>query len=255
MLSMRLSRETAVATGTRALAPNGVTCGAIIILALSMVGRAGAQDVPGCGTLTNSYGPFDYRDPVARSKHLHIVEAFHFTPDVAMLIHGSTGSIIKDLDHTLRAFPNHYIALESVKRYALGGGKMTVRPAECYFKRAIAFRPDDSGARIIYGNYLLQCTKLADGLLRQRLQCAGYADPSYMDSRVLKVAREQYETALMLAPTSPEVNYNAALFFLNLNDLEKAKRLAAVAYGAGYPLMGLKKELQAAEAGNRSPRP
>lgn len=215
-----------------------------------------AQDVPGCGSLANSFGPFDFRDPDARSKHLHIVEAFHFTPDVAMLIHGSTGtSIMKDLDYTLRAFPNHYLALQSVERYALRGGKMDVRPAECYFKRAIAFRPDDAGVRIIYGNYLLQCTKLRSDLLRQRLQCAGYANPRLMDPRVLQAARRQFDTALQLAPHSAEVNYDAALFYLDMRELATAKRLAAVAYGAGYPLTGLKKELQAAEAARDARKP
>lgn len=244
------------ATVIRSIARNAFSCLLIIGLTLSVAGRAEAQEVPGCGSLANSYGPFDYRDPIARSKHLRIVEAFHFTPDVAMLIHGSTGtSITKDLDYTLRAFPNHYLALQSVERYALNGGKMDVRPAECYFKRAVAFRPDDAGARIIYGNYLFQCTKLTNGLLRERLQCAGYTDPGYMDLRVLKSARQQYEMALKLAPMSAEVNYDAALFYMGLNELDTAKRLAAVAYGAGYPLTGLKKDLQAAEADQKSRRP
>jgi len=185
------------------------------------------------------------------AKDLHFVETYHFTAEVARgSAHGqSTVHVIKDLDFTLRIFPNHYLALESVERYALSGGEfLAERPGECYFKRAIAFRPDDSGVRIIYGNYLLRCTKLKKELLRRRLQCAGYDDPAYMDPRVLKAAREQYETALQLAPTSAEVNYNAALFYLDLNELSTAKRLASVAYGSGYPLMGLKKKLEAAEA-------
>lgn len=238
----------------RTLVTNGVLCPIMLLLALSVTETAVAQVIPGCGSLTNSFGPYDYRDPVARAKHLRIVEEYHFTPEVQRLIHGSTSSLIADLDYTLRAWPNHYLALESLERYALSGGNMAVRPAECYFKRAIAFRPDDSGARVIYGNYLLRCTRLKNESSRRRLQCAGYDDPGYMDPRVLKLARQQYETALKLSPESAEVNYNAALFYLELNELGTAKRLATVAYRAGYPLMGLKKELAAAEAGQKLDR-
>ena len=234
---------------------NCLLCLLIVLLALSFADTATAQVVPGCGSLENNYGPFDYRDPVAKAKHLRIVEEYHFTPDVERLIRGNTSSLISDLDYTLRAWPNHYRALESLKRYALSGGRMTIRPAECYFKRAVAFRPDDSGAHIIYGNYLLQCAKLKNDLLRRRLQCAGFTDPGYMDTRVLKAAREQYETSLRLAPTSAEVNYDAGLFYLELHELDMAKRLAAVAYSAGYPLMGLKEGIAAAEARQTSKTP
>ena len=239
----------------RIRATNGSPRLLLVLLALSFAGTAAAQVVPGCGSLENTYGPFDYRDPAQRAKHLRIVEEYHFTPEVQRLIHGATTSIIADLDYTLRAWPNHYPALQSVTRYALNGGKMSVRAAECYFKRAVAFRPDDSGARIIYGNYLLQCTKLTSELSRRRLQCGGYEDPGYMDPRVLKIAQEQYDTALKLAPASAEANYDAALFYLDVNELGTAKKLAAVAYGAGYPLTGLKRELEAAEARQKPGKP
>lgn len=237
---------------------NGSFWTVVFLLTMSFARMAAAQNVPGCGSLANSYGPFDYRAPGPLGmKNLHFVETYHFTPEVARLVRGKSSTrLIADLDFTLRTFPNHYFALQSVERYALSGGAfLSERPAECYFKRAVAFRPDDYGVRTIYGNYLLRCTKLRNEFLRRRLQCAGYVDPGYMDPRVLRAAREQYNIALKLAPTSAEVNYNAALFYLELNELNEAKRLAAVAYGAGYPLMGLKKELQAAEAEQKSPRP
>jgi Flp pilus assembly protein TadD len=63
-----------------------------------------------------------------------------------------------------------------------------------------------------------------------------------------ETARKQYEEALRLAPTSAEVNYNAGLFFLGEGDLIRAKQLAKVAYDSGYPLPGLRKKIQAAEA-------
>ena len=52
-----------------------------------------------------------------------------------------------DLDYTLRAFPNHHVALMAMAK--LGEKQKTARPAgakygvECYFQRAVSFRGDD----------------------------------------------------------------------------------------------------------------
>jgi len=227
-----------------------------LLPALLFTSWAVAQVVPDCGSLENAFGPFDYRDPAARGQPLHMVESVHFTHEVAALTHGSTGALIQDLDYTLRAFPNHYPALQSLERYALEGGKfLDGKPAECYFKRAVAFRPADPGTHVSYGNYLLACTRLTSATVRGALQCADYKDASYMDARVLKAARDQYEEALRIAPDSPDVSYSAALFYLDVNELDTAKRLAEIAYRAGYPLMGLKKRLEAAEASKHAKAP
>ncbi|MEZ5532069.1 MAG: hypothetical protein R3E69_06780 [Steroidobacteraceae bacterium] len=200
-------------------------------LTLTVYASARAQDVPGCGQLQNAYGPFDYRDPVAKRDSLPVVETFHFTPDVESLRHGSTGTVLADLKYTLRAFPNHARALAAIARYALGGGRFpvddSIPSAECYFDRAIAFRPDDEAVRVIYANYLYK---------------SGERDK----------ARGQYEAALRLAPESIEINYVAGLYFLEIGDLARARKLAEVAYGGGYPLPGLRKKIAAAEqAGQR----
>lgn len=193
---------------------------------------ARAQSVPGCGSIQNAYGPFDYRDPTAREKSLPIVEQFHFTPDVEMLVHGKSGRIIGDLDYTLRAFPNHPRALAAISRYALGGGQFNaesgIPSADCYFQRAIAFAPTDATVHEIYGNYLM---KRGDK----------------------EGARAQYEDALRLAPDSAEISYNAGLFFLQQGDLTRAKALAKVAYDQGYPLPGLRRKLAEAEPGGPAP--
>jgi tetratricopeptide (TPR) repeat protein len=188
---------------------------------------ARSQQVLGCGSLENAFGPFDYRDPEARGQPLHLVEKAHFTADVEWLRHGkSSAHVIDDLNYTLRAFPNHHRALNSVAEYALQGGQFPrdsqIPSAECYFQRAIAFRPDDETVRMIYGNYLFRLGN-SDG------------------------ARTQYEEALRLAPTSVEVNYNAGLFFVAQNDLARAKQCAQIAYDGGYPLPGLKNKIKAAE--------
>lgn len=208
---------------------------ACIVLLLALLGVSlgpvWAQPVTGCGSLSNAYGPFDYRDPEARGRPLYLVESTHFTTDVETLRRGASGPIAGDIDYTLRAFPNHHRALNSVARYALQGGRFLneqIPSADCYFKRAVAFRPDDEVVRMLYGNYLVKRGDRAE-------------------------AERQYEEALRLAPTSPEINYNAGLFYVSKGNLARAKELAKVAYDSGYPLPGLKNKIAAAEAGRTKP--
>ncbi len=198
----------------------------VVCLPLAFSATLRAQEVPGCGTLQNAYGPFDYRDPVNKRDKLPIVDAFHFTPDVASLRRGNTGTVLGDLRYTLRAFPNHHGALTSIARYVLEGGHIpvddSIPSADCYFERAIAFAPDDASVHVIYANYLFK-----------RGEREG--------------ARKQYEDALRLAPDSAEINYVAGLYFVGIGDLARARKLAQVAYDDGYPLPGLKKKIAAAE--------
>lgn len=186
-----------------------------------------AQEVPGCGMLQNAFGPFDYRDPVVKRERLAMVETYHFTPDVESLRGGYTGgSPLRDLAYTLRVFPNHPRALAAMARYVYTGRPSTDDPtvlsADCYFARAIVFAPDDEAVRVIYADYLYR--------MKQP-----------------EKARAQYEEALRLAPESVDVNYAAGLFFVAIGELDRAKQLAEVAYGGGYPLTGLKKKIAAAE--------
>jgi tetratricopeptide (TPR) repeat protein len=198
----------------------------VATLALSWGSAAVGQQVPGCGSLQNAFGPFDYRDPAARGEPLRLVESAHFTPEIESLTKGNTGTVAGDLDYTLRAFPNHHRALYSISQYALRGGgqgsNLPLRSADCYFQRAIAFRKDDETVRMLYANYLSKRKQVA-------------------------AAREQYEEALRLAPNSPEVNYNAGLFFLADGDLDSAKKYARVASEGGYPLIGLHRKIAEAE--------
>jgi Tfp pilus assembly protein PilF len=80
---------------------------------------------------------------------------------VAALSAGNTSvQIGSDLDYTLRAFPNHHRALLAMQR--LGQRLQTPQPpgasvpVECYFERALRFRPHDITARLLYAKYLFQ---------------------------------------------------------------------------------------------------
>lgn len=186
-----------------------------------------AQVVEACGPLANAYGPFDYRDPVARRQNLPIVLKWHFTTAVQTLSHGQSGTILGDLNYTLRAFPNEPFALQALAWYALKGGAFVeyngIPSFDCYFKRAIEFAPDDPAVRVIYGNYLYRRGKVAD-------------------------AGREYDAAIKFAPQSPEISYDAGLFFADTGDLVRAKELARIAYAGGYPLPGLRMKIAAAEA-------
>lgn len=200
----------------------------LLLLVIAASPLTVAQEVPGCGSLTNILGPYDYYDPSARQE-LATVEANHFTPDVEALRKGKSDvNIIGDLEFVLRHFPNHPRALNSVARFAVLGGRFPpgqIPSADCYFQRAIAFRHEDATVRMVYANYLTKVGNRSE-------------------------ARKQYEEALRLAPASAEINYNAGLFFVDEGQLERARTLSKIAYQGGYPLPGLRRKIQAAEAKN-----
>ena len=116
-----------------------------------------------CGSVENTYGPFDYRATDAPRRAL--VEKFHFTPKVETLKGGSTASTPGgDLQYTLGVFPNHPRALMATVKFA----ERTKRdpPPEmnltviCWFDRAERFTPNDATVKMLYGMYLVRAGKL-----------------------------------------------------------------------------------------------
>ena len=179
-----------------------------------------------CGALDNAYGPFDYTDATDRRDKLPIVEQFHFNSDVENLRRGQSGTIIGDLDYTLRAFPNHHRALNAMALYQRANPEAAVAPfrsAECYFNRAMRFRPGDGTTRMLYGSYLFKRGQRQEALQR-------------------------YQEALALQPESAEVHYNMGLLQLELKQTAQALEHAHKAYALGYPLQGLKNKLKRAGA-------
>lgn len=197
-----------------------------ILIAATIVigsGLAAAGELE-CGSLQNAFGPFDYRDKT-KGNELRLVEIAHFTADVKSLRRGASSfSAINDLNYTLRAFPNHWGALEAVSRFELQGGDfLEFYSVDCYFDRAIRFAGDDGNVRLLYGVYLMRRKRNDE-------------------------ARNELEEAARLAPESIDVAYNLGLLYLRLGEPVKAMEKARYAYGKGYPLPGLREALQEAGA-------
>ena len=186
---------------------------------------AWAQNVPGCGSLDNAYGPYDYTNPVHKRDKLNIVEGYHFTSEVENLEKGISAHLPgPDLDYTLRAFPNHHRALYSMARYQLQHPTIVPPPgasysAECWFKRAMQFKPDDGTIYVIYGIYLHKKGELSNSLT-------------------------QYKHAIDIIPESSELHYNMGLLYIDLKDYNSALTHAKSAYDLGYPLPGLRRKLE-----------
>jgi hypothetical protein len=148
------------------------------------------MDVPGCGSLANAYGPYDYTNPTHVRDNLPIVEQYHFDRGVdALKGHAISGpdNLGGDIAYTLRAFPNHHRALDAMGRYQLREKQAPARgaryTAECWFERAMAFAPNDGVVHMVYGIYLAR---------------KGDKD----------AALARYLEALDLLPDSAELHYN-----------------------------------------------
>ena len=182
-----------------------------------------------CGSLENPFGPFDYTDPEnARVQSgggespLSLVERAHFTTDVENLIRGASSfDPITDLEYTLRAFPNHHRALNAIANYYLKDRESfeSEFSIECWFDRAMRFRPGDPLIRVVYGVFLAKQKKNLESL-------------------------EQYEEALAMRHDLPEAHYNIGLLYSELEEYELAYQHAIQAYALGYPLPGLRNRLQ-----------
>ncbi len=175
-----------------------------------------------CGKLDNgNIGPWDYTDPAHRKKSLNLVESAHFTRSVEMLVSGNTSYLWEDLDYTLRAFPNHHRALHSMANYQIRTPRpirARYRSADCYFDRAMRFRPNDPVVRMVYGIYL-------------------YNKGDYKEAEV------RYKEALAMVPDYTEAHYNLGLLYVETGQIELAKAHAEKAYARDYPLPGLREKL------------
>lgn len=182
---------------------------------------AQSAEVPGCGNTDNGYGPFNY---ITQKSKLKVVEEHHFTRSVEQLIKGKSGRIESDLDYTLRAFPNHHRALLSISRWErfqkrkIKGYLPRHFSAECYYKRAIVFAPNDDKVHLLFGIHLHK-------------------------NKRFEAAENSYKIAISINSNLVEAYYNLGLTYIALKQPKKALIYAQKAYELGYPLPGLKNKL------------
>jgi tetratricopeptide (TPR) repeat protein len=193
---------------------------AIFVLAVSPT--TDLLSAPHCGDFALQGG--DYTNS-ADKQLLATVEQYHFTSDVEHLNKGSSGTVGSDLSYTLMMFPNHHRALAALSKLSLRD--KTLKPAgakysvECFFDRAMRYKPKDAVVRMIYGSHLLKTGQT-------------------------EKATEQLKEAVSLQPENATINYNLGLLYMQRKNYEEARNYAKKAYELGFPLPGLKNQLMQA---------
>lgn len=173
----------------------------------------GAEDpLNPCGLIyTNHFGPLDYRKQRATVK---TVEDFHYTPSVQAAIGGATGTFGGDINYTLKAVPNHPKALISLMRWVERTKRDQTQgmewPIECYFERAVRFRPDDNVVRGLYAKFLIDRKRKEDAL-------------------------KQLDIAVTHAGDNAFSHYSLGLLYLELGEYVKALRQAHTVQAMNFP--------------------
>ena len=175
-----------------------------------------------CGPLKNHYGPFDYR---TQKGSLKIVEEYHFTPLVEALMGGKSGYIDQDIDYTLHTSPNHHRALMALAKLADRNkpaqlARLT-HPVECYFERAVRFKPDDTVVRILYAQFLIKAGRKNE-------------------------VQHHLDTAVTHAKDNPFSHYYIGLAYFEMGFYDKALAQAHTANAMGFEYTILTDKLKAA---------
>ncbi|MDT8997927.1 tetratricopeptide repeat protein [Paucibacter sp. APW11] len=176
-----------------------------------------------CGPVyvQGDFGPYDYRYDKDK---LGVVERAHFTSEVELLVRGhSTALVGTDLNYTLAKFPNHHRALLSMlnlgKKLKSDQVPGAAHPVECYFERALRFKRNDTVARMLYVQYLIGRSRLAE-------------------------AQEQVDEAARHAAGNALTHYNIGLSYFELKAYDKALTHAHEALKIGYTNQGLVERLK-----------
>ena len=170
-------------------------------------------------TTNNFRRPVDVNDPADKDK-IYIVVKYHFTPEVAALIRGSTAEAAGR--HPLHAAPHS----ESLRGARFDGSLSAEESGrvdryftvDCYFERALAFRPKDGRLYMLYGTYLHRAKRYDQAVA-------------------------MYAHAEELGLDNPELYYNRGLLEFQRDNLDEAAAYAAKAYAGGYPLPALRDKL------------
>jgi len=167
-------------------------------------------------TMRGPISPLDYRN---QRQLLHNVESNHFTSQVENLVRAqnggraSGGDLGGDIDYVLHLYPNHHRALVAMTRF--GERTQTNKPpaafytVECYYTRALDFRPDDHIVRLLYADFLRKKNRRDDALAQLAVVMKG-------------------------VPDDPLARYNAGLIYAGLGEYKLALEQAQFALRAGY---------------------
>ena len=165
-------------------------------------------------------GPYDYR---TEKKGLGIVDGRHFTTRVENLIGVEPRILSSEFSFTLHGYPNHHRALAALVRWS--EREKSDQPGnldysvDCYFRRALVWRPDDSIVRLMYADYLIRKGRTVD-------------------------AGQHMEHVLATNPDSPLTQYTLGLLYLRMERFEDALVHAHKAIAMGVPQTDLRKKLQ-----------
>lgn len=209
----RIARARVATFATAAAAATAATVlAAVLSLAHAPPALAQTDGAARCGDpFKSGFGPWDYRS--AKKEDLRIVESAHFTPRIEQLQRGER-VLGDDISYTLSVFPNHHRALMAMTR--LSEREKTDKPeksyntVDCWYDRAVRYRPDDTVVRVLYAQYLGK-RKLVD-------QANGHLN-----------------VAVTHAGDNPFSHYNIGLMFFELGNHEKALVQAHKALELGLP--------------------
>ena len=197
-----------------------------LMLPVVVAAQSGPQ---ACGNpFRNHFGPFDYRTAPAETRKL--VEDYHFTQGIQTMTRPQNTmmhNMAVDVGYTLNVFPNHPRALLLMYRLSVRwksdpppGSGHTV---ECWFDRAIRFRPDDTVVRALYAQFLGRKNRRDDAM------------------RQLSIAVEQ-------AKDNPMSHYNIGLVAMEMGYTELALQQAHRALAMGFTRPELAEQLRSANA-------
>lgn len=199
-----------------------------LLAALFFANFAQAQSAESaCGNpFVNHFGPWDYR--TASKKNIDAVEDYHFGPGIESMTRPKTTmkhEMAKDVSYVLHVFPNHHRALMTMvklgEKYKSDPPPGVTLSIDCYFDRAIRFRPDDTVVRSIYARFLNK-NKRKDEAMRQ------------------------LEMALTYVKDNPASHHTIGAVYLELGEFDRALTQAHTARAMGLQWPELENALKAA---------
>lgn len=153
-----------------------------------------------------------------------MTEANHFTPNIEGLEHGNTGTLAAELSFLLHAMPNFPRGLATLTRYSLR--ERSTQPGnldfsvDCYYLRAIRFRPNDLIVRMLFADYLIKWNRIDE-------------------------AAAQLEPVRLTAGDNPMTHYNLGLLYFEVKRYKEALEQAHIAMSLGMDRTALKDRLVA----------